>query len=105
MINGASYTELIDLGSENLHCQQPAPLPTGLETFSAACLTSKIGNPVLCGGFGDDQKTQSNVCKEYELNTNEWKVTNTTLRVARSNPAYAEILNGQYWIVGGAVSL
>ena len=97
-----TYTELIDLGEENLNCQQPAPLPSDQGTFSSACLKSRNGNPVMCGGSIDSLATD--ICKEYNFGMNEWILSDFTLQTKRSYPAYAEISDGRYWVLGGAVS-
>ena len=91
-----THTELIDLGEDNLICEQPAELPSEQKTYSAACLKSKSGNPVLCGGGTME-------CKEYFWGTKEWILSDFTLQTRRLYPAYAEISNGRYWILGGAV--
>ena len=66
------YTEVIDLGESNLSCQQPAQLPSGMETYSAACMKTKNGNPIMCGGTVNGQ--YSNICNEYLFESSELKV-------------------------------
>ena len=89
--------ELIDLGGIKPNCSQPTQL--GFEIADSACLMTSGKNPLICGGI-INETTVTNACFEYH-EYGSWEEVDATMKVARNAPAYVEIMDGKFWILGG----
>ena len=102
------HAGVVDMSEAGLACQQPSQLPSDLGTTNAACLRTDGGNPLMCGGSiwgADGVESETDVCNEYDFESGQWETKDFTLLSARKRPAFAEISDGRYWILGGDVSL
>ena len=89
--------EVIDLSGETSNCIQPTQLD--FEIADSVCLQSLDKNPLMCGGFINEINLTTS-CFEY-TESGEWQEAEFSLISERSAATYVEVLDGQYWVLGG----
>ena len=95
--NEGTTVEVIDISGQTSSCIQPAQLD--FEITDSACLLTLDGNPLICGGF-INESTLTTSCFEYTQSV-DWQVAAFSMISERRGAAYAELMDGKYWIFGG----
>ena len=88
---------MIDLSGLNLNCPSPRFYPFPVE-FAVG--TFFDGYALVCGGFGELNSTERNVCYKYDSEADLWNPA-PSLITARDQAAGTMLSSTEWWVTGG----